>query len=98
MTEYRGCELPEDLWYDPGVTAQTKDPSVGVIYRKPGTQEPTGLLRDNAMDLVDKLIPPPSDAEEAAARRAPDRAGETPAAPEGEGGRHGPLRLPRPPR
>ncbi len=46
-----------------GITAATKDPPGGVIYRKPGTQEPTGLLRDNAMDLVDKFIPAPTDAE-----------------------------------
>ncbi len=46
-----------------GVTAQTAEPSGGVIYRKPGSKEPTGLLRDNAMDLVDRLIPAPSDEE-----------------------------------
>jgi predicted amidohydrolase YtcJ len=39
-----------------GITADTPDPSGGVIYRKPGTREPTGLLRDNAMDLVLHLI------------------------------------------
>jgi predicted amidohydrolase YtcJ len=46
-----------------GITADRKDPPGGVIYRKPGTREPTGLLRDNAMDLIDGLIPPPSDEE-----------------------------------
>jgi predicted amidohydrolase YtcJ len=46
-----------------GITAKTADPSGGVIYRKPGTQEPTGLLRDNAMGLVEQLIPAPSEAE-----------------------------------
>jgi predicted amidohydrolase YtcJ len=40
-----------------GITARTPDPSGGVVYRKPGTQEPTGLLRDNAMSLVDRLVP-----------------------------------------
>jgi predicted amidohydrolase YtcJ len=40
-----------------GITADTKDPVGGVIFRKPGSQEPTGLLRDNAMGLVDRLIP-----------------------------------------
>jgi predicted amidohydrolase YtcJ len=40
-----------------GITAATKDPPGGVIYRKPGTMEPTGLLRDNAMGLVDRLVP-----------------------------------------
>jgi predicted amidohydrolase YtcJ len=41
-----------------GITAATKDPPGGVIYRKPGTQEPTGLLRDNAMGLVSRHVPP----------------------------------------
>jgi predicted amidohydrolase YtcJ len=46
-----------------GITDKTADPSGGVIYRKPGTKEPTGLLRDNAMSLVEHLVPRPSDAE-----------------------------------
>ncbi len=53
-----------------GITAQTPDPAGGVIYRKPGSKEPTGVLRDNAMDLVTVLIPPASDAEIAEAVRA----------------------------
>jgi predicted amidohydrolase YtcJ len=44
-----------------GITDKTSDPAGGVIYRKPGTREPTGLLRDNAMGLIDHLIPAPSD-------------------------------------
>ncbi len=43
------------------ITAQTPDPPGGVIYRQPGSKEPTGLLRDNAMDLVTPLIPALSD-------------------------------------
>jgi predicted amidohydrolase YtcJ len=46
-----------------GITADTPDPPGGVIYRKPNSKEPTGLLRDNAMGLVDRLVPPPSDDE-----------------------------------
>jgi predicted amidohydrolase YtcJ len=46
-----------------GITAETPDPSGGEIYRKPGTKEPTGLLRDNAMGLVGGLVPPPSEGE-----------------------------------
>jgi predicted amidohydrolase YtcJ len=46
-----------------GITKDTPDPVGGVIYRKPGTKEPTGLLRDHAMGLVTHLIPPPSEAE-----------------------------------
>lgn len=53
-----------------GITAQTPDPPGGVIYRKPGTKEPTGLLRDNAMGFVERLLPPTSDAELAEAVRA----------------------------
>jgi predicted amidohydrolase YtcJ len=45
------------------ITAETPDPPGGVIYRKPGTKEPTGLLRDNAMGLVDRLIPATTDEE-----------------------------------
>jgi predicted amidohydrolase YtcJ len=52
------------------ITAQTPERPGGVIYRKPGTQEPSGLLRDNAMGLVEGLIPPPSEAEIAEAVRA----------------------------
>ena len=46
-----------------GITAQTADPPGGVIFRKPGTKEPTGLLRDNAMTLasVAGLIPKTSE-------------------------------------
>jgi predicted amidohydrolase YtcJ len=46
-----------------GITAATADPSGGVIYRKPNSKEPSGLLRDNAMDLLDRLIPEPSEEE-----------------------------------
>src|SRR5262249_31885882 len=53
-----------------GITAATADPPGGVIYRKAGTRKPTGVLRDNAMDLVTRLIPAPSDAEIAEAVRA----------------------------
>jgi predicted amidohydrolase YtcJ len=53
-----------------GITAATADPPGGVIYRKPGTREPTGLLRDNAMSLIDRHVPPPSDDEILEALRA----------------------------
>jgi hypothetical protein len=53
-----------------GITAATRDPAGGVIYRQAGSQEPTGLLRDNAMGLVSRLIPAPSEAEIAEAIRA----------------------------
>src|SRR5260370_37488815 len=53
-----------------GITAETSDPPGGVIYRKPGGKEPTGLLRDNAMSLVDRHVPAPSDGEILEALRA----------------------------
>lgn len=53
-----------------GITATTADPPGGVIYRKPDSKEPTGLLRDNAMDLVSRLLPRPSEEEIVEAVRA----------------------------
>ena len=46
-----------------GITAATPDPAGGEIYRKPNLKQPSGILRDNAMDLLDRLIPAPSQAE-----------------------------------
>jgi predicted amidohydrolase YtcJ len=46
-----------------GIMEQTADPAGGVIYRLSGSKKPSGLLRDNAMDLVAGLIPAPSEAE-----------------------------------
>jgi predicted amidohydrolase YtcJ len=43
-----------------GITKNTPDPAGGLIERDPETGEPTGILKDNAMDLVYKVIPPPS--------------------------------------
>jgi predicted amidohydrolase YtcJ len=52
------------------ITAKTSDPAGGVVYRKVESKEPSGLLRDNAMDLVTHLIPAPSDDEIAEAVHA----------------------------
>ncbi len=41
-----------------GITRDTPDPQGGEIVKDAGTGEPTGILRDTAMDLVDKVIPP----------------------------------------
>src|SRR5207302_8020022 len=49
------------------IMPDTKDPSGGVIYRDPATRLPTGLLRDNAMSLVEDLQPPPTEHEVRAA-------------------------------
>jgi predicted amidohydrolase YtcJ len=43
-----------------GIDAKTPDPFGGQILREKATGEPTGMLLDNAMDLVEKKIPPPS--------------------------------------
>jgi predicted amidohydrolase YtcJ len=42
-----------------GITRGTKDLAGGELLRSPDG-EPTGLLKDNAMALVDKVAPPPS--------------------------------------
>lgn len=40
-----------------GINAETPDPPNGRIERDPQTNEPTGTLREEAMALVEKLIP-----------------------------------------
>jgi predicted amidohydrolase YtcJ/predicted amidohydrolase len=51
-----------------GITAATKDPPGGVIERDAGG-EPTGLLKESAMGLVEKLVPPAGPAQKYAALR-----------------------------
>jgi hypothetical protein len=49
-----------------GVTKATKDPDGGLIVRDSGaggSGEPTGILKDEALALVARVQPPPSDAE-----------------------------------
>ncbi len=47
-----------------GITRATVEPEGGSIVRDPATGEPTGILKeDSAMNLVFKVIPPPSPAE-----------------------------------
>lgn len=41
-----------------GITKDTPDPEGGQILRDPSTGEPTGMLLDNALDLVTRLMPP----------------------------------------
>lgn len=43
-----------------GVTKATPEPAGGVIVRDVRTGEPTGILKDNAEDLVEAVIPDPS--------------------------------------
>src|SRR5207245_2482652 len=53
-----------------GVTKETKEVPGGLIVRESVTGEPTGILKDAAMDLVDKVIPERSFDEKLAAARA----------------------------
>ncbi len=46
-----------------GITHATPDPAGGKIERDPGTGEPTGIVKDAAMDLVLARIPKPIAAE-----------------------------------
>jgi predicted amidohydrolase YtcJ len=46
-----------------GIDKKTPDPFGGKIVHDPKTGEPTGMLLDNAMDLVAKKIPAPSSEE-----------------------------------
>ena len=46
-----------------GIDKNTPNPAGGDIVRDPKTGEPTGILRDDAMDLVTKIIPPLSQSE-----------------------------------
>jgi hypothetical protein len=41
-----------------GITAATPDPPNGRIERDPGTKEPSGTLRESAMRLVSRHLPP----------------------------------------
>ena len=43
-----------------GINKDSPNPDGGLIEKDPSTGEPTGILKDNAMDLVFKIIPPPS--------------------------------------
>jgi predicted amidohydrolase YtcJ len=43
-----------------GISKDTKDPEGGQIDRDPKTNEPTGVLRWGAKELVSRIIPPPS--------------------------------------
>ncbi len=46
-----------------GVTRETRSPSGGTIEKDAETGVPTGILRENATDLVWKIIPEPSEEE-----------------------------------
>ena len=52
------------------LTKDTPDPAGGVIVRDPKSGEPTGILKDEAQELVAKVIPRPSELEMEEALRA----------------------------
>lgn len=45
------------------IDSKTPDPTNGVIDRDPQTGEPIGSLQEAAMDLIEPLVPPPTDKE-----------------------------------
>lgn len=53
-----------------GITRDTKSPDGGLIVTDPATGEPTGVLKDAAMNLMYRVIPSPSWEERLAAARA----------------------------
>ncbi len=53
-----------------GITRETANPPGGVIVREPKTGEPTGVLKDAAQDLMEKVAPNPSEAETEEALKA----------------------------
>lgn len=52
------------------ITRRTPNPPGGLIVKDPRTGEPTGILKDAAIDLVTSVIPPPTREERLAALRA----------------------------
>ncbi len=58
-----------------GITKKTKDPPGGLIVRDAKTGEPTGVLKDGAQNLVDRVIPDKTfDEKHTAARAATEHA------------------------
>ena len=52
-----------------GITADTPDPVGGEIYRDPSTGEPTGILKDSAIRLLETAMPKHTPEEQAEALR-----------------------------
>jgi predicted amidohydrolase YtcJ len=59
----RVCLVNSKALESAGVTGETSAPSGGTIEKDAETGEPTGILRENATDLVWKTIPEPSEDE-----------------------------------
>ena len=56
-----------------GITRDTPDPPGGIILRDPGQGEPTGILKDAAQTLVERVIPSKTFEEKRAAALAASR-------------------------
>jgi predicted amidohydrolase YtcJ len=59
----RVCVVNSKALESAGVTNETTSPSGGTIEKDAETGEPTGVMRENATDLVWKTIPEPSEEE-----------------------------------
>ena len=46
-----------------GIGGGRPDPEGGLVDRDPASGEPTGILRERAMEAVSRIVPPPSDGE-----------------------------------
>ncbi|MCC6507793.1 MAG: amidohydrolase family protein [Pirellulaceae bacterium] len=57
-----------------GITLETPDPPAGIIVRDPVTKAATGVLKESAQSLIDKVLPTPTRTEKLAALRAGIRA------------------------
>jgi predicted amidohydrolase YtcJ len=58
-----------------GVTSAMSDPATGRILRDPSTGEPTGILSESAVGLIERVVPPPTVEQTVAAiRQAQPRA------------------------
>jgi predicted amidohydrolase YtcJ len=53
-----------------GITRKTRNPQSGIVVKDRRTGEPTGVLKDDAVDLVSRLVPEPTRAEKLASLRA----------------------------
>jgi len=54
------CACNSLLLEQAGITASTPDPESGRIQRKPGTQEPNGVLEESALLLIAGKLPTPT--------------------------------------
>jgi predicted amidohydrolase YtcJ len=53
-----------------GITRKTRNPRSGIVVKDRRTGEPTGVLKDDAVELVSRLVPEPTRTEKLAALRA----------------------------